>query len=274
MARVRRGGLRKRGGRRGLRRRGRKFAKKGGQISLLRGPAGIPDKVLVKFNYAGVGQINTAQFSIDKQYRLNSIYDPEFNLGGQSVAGLAQWSALYQKYRVYKVDYLIQLVNAQGAQSIAGAVVPAPAGFTLYSYGELATQPYAKSFLLAPVQGMNRRIIKGSVYLPKLEGQSNVQFMSLGNNSSTFNTNPASTNFLYLITQNVDNGMSGTPNVLQWSCKLTYHCELFERKSTYVNTFNTDDEDIGRRDLSGNLVPNTLPILGPEPIPAPALPPS
>lgn len=262
---VRRGGKR-RGARRG---RGRKFTKKGGQISLLRGPSGIPDKVLLKFNYAGVGQINTAQFSVDKQYRLNSIYDPEYNLGGQSVAGLAQWSALYNKYRVYKVDYLLNVVNIQGAQSIAGAIVPAPAGFTLYSYGELATQPYAKPFLLPPVQGMNKRIIKGSIYLPRLEGQSNIQYMALGNNSSTMNTNPANTNFLYIITQNVDNGMSGVPNVLQWSIKLRYHVELFERKSVYVNNFNSSDEDIGRRDLSGNLVPNTLPILGPETVPEP-----
>lgn len=263
---------RRKGAKRGGRRRGgKKFAKRGGKIPLLKGPAGIPDSVVVKLNYSGLGQINTAQFSIDKQYRLNSIYDPEYNLGGQSAAGLAQWSNLYNKYRVYAVDYNITLANIQGVQSIAGAIVPAPAGFTLYSYGELATQAYARPFMLAPVQGMNRTTIKGRLYLPKLEGQTNKQYMSNPQNSAACNANPTNTNFLYMITQNIDNGANGTPNVLQWICKLRYHVEFYERKPVYVNTFDEEDVDQGRLDNEGHPITPTLLIQGPPDVPPPSL---
>lgn len=236
----------------------RNFNKLGGQISTLRGN-NLPDRMLIKFKYADVGQTNTSIFDIKKQYRLNSIYDPNYALGGTSCAGFAQWRNLYSRYRVYKVDYAITLVNVQGAQSIAGAVVPAPATFTLYNYGELATQPMARSFLLAPVQGMNRKVIKGSIYLPRLEGLKNNQYMANENMSSVMSGNPPDSNFLYIISQQVDNGASGTPNVLQWSITMTFHTELYQRKSAYVDTFTVDlsgnEIDAGRLDSEGNPIP-------------------
>lgn len=243
------------------RRRGRKpFNKRGGVISTLRGN-NIPDKMLVKFKFAQAGISDIASFNIAKTWRLNSIYDPDQALGGTSVSGFAQWRALYTKYRVYAVSYRIQLVN-EGPVSIVGSTLPAAQAVTMYSYSELTTQPNAKKFMLGPVSGQNRTIIGGKLYLPRLIGQNNVQYMADEDYSSLFGANPFSVPILALIAQPID---QVTPCKLSWTCNITFHTEVFGKKTAYVDTLDMNDVNLGRVDLSGNPVDNDVPNVGVPP---------
>ncbi|UAU47004.1 Cap [Chicken proventriculitis-associated circular virus 14] len=195
------------------------------------GPVAIPgtlapQHMLVKLKYVNNFQkLLAAGGAIQSlnQYRLNSIYDPDYtNTLGTSVLGWAQWKALYQRYRVFKMDYVIRLTNLTPDTAIAGALVPANYVDTTYSRGDFM-RPLARRFELGNNNGMNRSLLKGSIYLPKLTGITGAQYKATRDTECGFDANPLMPLLMNILVQSTN--VSGQIAV---ACQVdfTYHVEL------------------------------------------------
>jgi len=158
------------------------------------------------------------------QYRLNSIYDPDYTtaLSGTSALGLQQWRTLYQRYRVYKVDYHIRLTNLTPDTTINGAIVPANYVDGTFTISDMM-RPLARRFELGNNQGQNRAVVRGSVYLPKLMGVTGAQYKADGTTECGFGANPSQPLLLNIIFQS--SNTSGQPAV---ACQVdfTYYVEM------------------------------------------------
>ena len=67
-------------------------------------PEPFPRVLLTQCKYSGEGQINLVGglgIATAVTFRMNSIYDPYYALGGQTVAGHAALSAIYSSYLVF-----------------------------------------------------------------------------------------------------------------------------------------------------------------------------
>ena len=61
---------------------------------------------LVTLPYVWQGSVTSGIDSpTNKQFRMNSIYDPQYAAGGSQPAGYTQYSGLYDKYCVFGFDY-------------------------------------------------------------------------------------------------------------------------------------------------------------------------
>ena len=195
------------------------------------GPVSIPgtlapQHMLVKLKYVNNFQkLLAAGGAIQSlnQYRLNSIYDPDYtNTLGTSVLGWAQWKALYQRYRVFKMDYVIRLTNLTPDTAITGALVPANYVDTAFSRVDLM-RPLARRFELGNNNGQNRSLLKGSIYLPKLTGITGAQYKATKDTECGFDANPLMPLLMNILVQSTN--VSGQIAV---ACQVdfTYHVEL------------------------------------------------
>jgi len=158
------------------------------------------------------------------QYRLNSIYDPDYTnaLTGTSAFGILQWRAIYQRYRVFKVDYKIRLTNLTPDTTINGALVPANYVDTSLSVTDFM-RPMARRFELGNNNGMNRTTLSGSIYLPKLMGVTPAQYKADGTTECGFGANPAQPLLMNVLVQS--SNVSGQIAVAA-QVEFTYYVEL------------------------------------------------
>lgn len=85
----------------------------------------IPNSVFVKlrfqdYNLYAIDGVAAKQES----FRLNSLYDPQYSLGGGQPTGLASWANFFYKYIVYgaKVEAYFSTLGAPGKQLCCGIV--------------------------------------------------------------------------------------------------------------------------------------------------------
>lgn len=157
------------------------------------------------------------------QYRLNSVWDPDYtNTLGTSCLGLAQWRALYQRYRVFKLDYHIRLTNLTPDTSITGALVPANYVDATASVSDFM-RPMARRFQLGNNAGQNRAIIKGSIYLPKLMGVTGAQYKADGTTESGWGANPTQPLLMNIVMQSTN--VLGVCSIGA-QIEFTYHVEM------------------------------------------------
>jgi hypothetical protein len=157
------------------------------------------------------------------QYRLNSVWDPDYtNTLGTSCLGLAQWEKIYQRYRVYKLDYHVRLTNLTPDTVITGALVPANYVDSTFSVSDFM-RPLARRFELGNNQGQNRSAIKGSIYLPKLMGVTGAQYKADGTTESGWRANPTQPLLMNIVLQSTN--VAGQIAV---GCQVefTYHVEM------------------------------------------------
>jgi len=186
-----------------------------------------PQRMITQFKYVtqfqklllaggGVQSLN--------QYRLNSIYDPDYTtaLSGTSALGIQQWRNIYQRYRVYKVAYQIRLTNLTPDTTINGAIVPANYVDTALSVSDFM-RPMARRFELGNNNGMNRTLLKGVIHLPKLMGVTPVQYKADGTTECGFAANPAQPLLMNIIFQS--SNTSGQPAIAA-QVEFTYYTEM------------------------------------------------
>jgi len=157
------------------------------------------------------------------QYRVNSIWDPDYtNTLGTSALGILQWRTLYQRYRVFKCDYVLKFTNLTPDTTITGAIVPANYVDATFSVSDMM-RPLARRFALGNNMGQNRSIIKGSIYLPKLMGVTGAQYKADNTTEAGFSANPSQPLLMNIVLQSTN--LLGACTV---GCQvdLTYHVEM------------------------------------------------
>jgi len=160
-----------------------------------------PDSIIVEMPWT---EVNTSVIpgAVDffyKRYRLNSVFDPDFSIGGTSVYNFTAYGNLYRRYRVIsaKVD-----VTIQNNEAFPVLIVGAPSDFDLGGLItsrsrtiDLGEMPHAvPTRIVGPSTGMGRMFYTKFIHLPSYNGNKQAYMADL-QYSALNNTNPAVTFF-------------------------------------------------------------------------------
>lgn len=228
----RRGGLRKRAGlrkKRAVRRR-----TDGGKVALMRNTL-VPDRMLLKMSYKD--NINLAGVSPNAwayhQFRMNSIYDPDMAVtDGHQPLGHDQWNVFYYKYRVYKAVINVQFVNNTTAGVQLG-IVPFNFDSAIINDDSVFELPHAKTKVVGSTGGMNKCSITKVIDIPRILGQSHVQYKTNPNTSAPFNGNPLNQCIAHVVARTINDS---TAPLVQAIVNITYYCEFFDRINPRIST--------------------------------------
>ena len=222
-----------------LRRRARKAGKRRrARKTFLRNTALSPfaQRYMCKMKYAEVrtvaGPIGGGL--VQYNFNLNSIFDPNLSGFGHQPYGYDQLADLYNRYRVYRVDYAISAYNSDGSVNYSVvAALPANEVITgALGVAEIMENPRAKYITQAPSAAL--KVLKGSVSLPSLVGRSKAQYMADDRYQSQWGTSPSEQAVLNIMAGTISGvgGNGGTStNTMNVSISLVYHVECFDVKN-------------------------------------------
>lgn len=192
---------------------------------LTRFTTGVPDRMIVRMTYEDVyNLIGPSQY----QWRLNSIFDPDYTGTGHQPRGHDQWATLFASYRVFAVKARIYLNNTDdtGGQCV-GLITDNVAG--TYNNTYLSEIPRCKTIVLAQGDGgLNSKIVYYKANIPRILGYTSAQYKNNPNTKCAFGTSPAEVAYLTLVAQSLGN-YSGAPGNLQIRMILSFYVELMDR---------------------------------------------
>lgn len=186
-----------------------------------RGIASIADRYITRLKYVEQVSINTtANIFSDYQYRLNSLFDPNLTGTGHQPYGFDQMATMYNRYRVFKVNYTITVepnntntgLMAVICNNTTNSLSGADAGYIM----ELPRSRYLSLKIDEPT------VIRGSIYLPKLNGDPAIRYKSDDRFQAVVTTNPAEAMILHMCLAPT---ISTTTRV---TFQFTYHAEFFD----------------------------------------------
>lgn len=226
---ARRKGMLKRGGKR------IKLKRSGVTVNVNRAINPFAQRYICKMKYAEVRAVTGPALGglVQYNYRLNSIFDPNLTGGGHQPYGSDQLADIYNRYRVFRVDYAISALNSDGSvnYSVLGAVPSNEPITTFTGVSDIMESPRAKYVTQAPSAPL--KVLKGSISLPSLAGRTKAQYMADDRYQAEFSTNPLESLVLNIVAGTMT-GTSGTggaaTNSMNLSISLVYHVECFDVK--------------------------------------------
>lgn len=112
-----------------------------------RGPSVVPDRYRTKLVYTLKTQANSSNL-VQTVVRGNSVFDPEWAVGGNQPTGFDQLSTLYGRYIVHGCQIKVRAVNLGAG---VGKIVVFPTTATsINNIREAIQAPYSKTRMLAP----------------------------------------------------------------------------------------------------------------------------
>lgn len=212
-------------GRKFVPRKGKRMIRKAGYTSKTLQTA-RPQRMLAKLVYFDSGQMaNSVGVFQTQLWNLNSLFDPDRSGIGTQPLGRDQWATWYNRYRVYKTDYIITFTNLDPDQAAIVACINAN-GIPTWTDNGAFEQPGAYVKQLSPRDGgLSRVEIKGSVYLPRLNGKSPAAYRANDDTQALMSANPAEILTQSLVAAPV---IPGSEVNVGFTIKLVYHCEMFD----------------------------------------------
>lgn len=191
---------------------------------------GQPHKVVLKLRYTDLRQVSVAASARDaRTWNLNSMYDPdESGTGGQPYLH-DQYSALYQRYRVFGCKVLMRCVCASTSTNMYfphAVLVPFVGGSPSWSSTENAMQaPYAVWKTFIPNQTI--ATFKKYYSIASLFGVTKRHVRDEDSFSADTASNPTNRAYVQIYVDNND----GTNAVsLQCEISLTYYVMYYQPK--------------------------------------------
>lgn len=226
----------KRRAKRSFRKRTRKIRRKARTTLKNKTLNPFSQRYLCKMKYAEVRVVSgpVGGGLVQYNYRLNSIFDPNLTGGGHQPYGSDQLSDLYNRYRVYKVDYAISALNTDGAinYSVIAAIPSNEPLSAIVGVPEIMESPRARYITQAPNASL--KVLKGSISLPSLTGRTKAQYMADDRYQALFTDNPQESAVLNIFAGTLSgtngNGTTGLTNTMNLSISLVYHVECFDVK--------------------------------------------
>ncbi len=180
----------------------------------------FPREMKVKLVYFQTGYHTTSSGGVpyDYQFRLNSIFDPDYTSTGHQPLGYDQYAAFFNRYRVDSA-----LVNASFSCDVQVQCTllcnNSQASITAQSEGE--ESPLSSTKMFTPGMSCN---INRHFDLPIVNGVTKTVYESDDRYQSLFSANPTEVLNLHVLTTVVDNS---SKNVFR-SVKITYYVTLFD----------------------------------------------
>lgn len=187
----------------------------------------------VYMGYVGTGAIAEASAGTGAiyQYRLNSVYDPDYTSTGTTAQGFYHYTGFYQQFRVLRVRAITRFWNGNNNFCTVGLI---PSGNTVVTsnYALLQNQPYARSKNLTGNAGgtHSSHEFDDTFDLAKVFGISKREFAD--SDFAHFDgANPVKTLYLTLFLS----GASATVCSVGFSCRLVYDVEVSRPIANIVN---------------------------------------
>lgn len=149
----------------------------GGVISgLSNNNYGFPDKISTKLQYSDVVQLQASAGTPGLwQFRMNSLFDPDFTGTGHQPKWFDQLAAVYFRYRVKGAKITAKFIPNQIADAeandrgpyIVGITTSASSGFGASNYAALLENPNTTSAIVVDKQGANNMKELCATYSPK-----------------------------------------------------------------------------------------------------------
>lgn len=189
--------------------------------TVIRGPGPIPPRAIVKMKYSDV--YNSNGVNIDHVWNLNSTFDPDRTGTGHQPYGRDTYAALYNRYRVFAVSYVITFVttNVPGYAYLVWDNEPGP--FSTPSLVNETPKALAKPFTLS-----NPAIFKGHLTLANIVGQTAAQYKADDRFQAINSADPTETIVLHTVMSGFDNSVLGA-DAATCRVQLTYHVEWFDQ---------------------------------------------
>lgn len=191
----------------------------------------VPSRLKVKmaWSYPYVNSVFSAGSFQLYQYRLNSIYDPDYTtgIGDLSAWGYTEAAALYKYYRVDVASYRIELTTLSAN---AYVFVAFPSNDTSVAAGDTQlwpAWPYSKMQVVGGDTGSSRATIRHRLDLATFTGARN--FKSSENFSSLMGVNPVDVVYLNVGVYNVNPSRAAAAGDLAWTPVFTFEVELWEQ---------------------------------------------
>lgn len=183
----------------------------------------FPSKFKCRFKY-GVNEVITLTAGILQvtKFNMNGLFDPDRSGVGHQPYGFDQFTPMYNRYRVYKCKWYIDIVSNSNI-GVTVAAVPVNTDTTFSNVNHIIESPRSRS-VMSQI-GVGPRILSGSISLPALTGQTMSQYQAGENYQSLVTTDPAEIMVLH-----VGYYVPSTAPLVYANVILTYTCELFDPK--------------------------------------------
>ncbi len=182
----------------------------------------VPSGMTVNMVYVQSVNINTGTGFGSEIFRLASIFDPAFSIGGHQPLGHDQWAQLYQRYRVIGADYEVHFVNCSDTNNpqIVGAFVSETSAVGFNNILEYA----GGKLTLLQSNEKGRVTFRDTVDIAKFEGDLGSKYDK--DYTAAFGTNPVRDIFLHV---GGLNNTGGTQCIIEATIKITYKVRLYDK---------------------------------------------
>lgn len=157
------------------------------------------------------------------QFRLNSIYDPDYTGVGTTANGYTALSALFSLFRVARVRVVVRLSLSTSGQAVVGMLAGLNSTVTS-NYQMLEVEPNAVSKVIQGNTGGARSVAEfnRSFTLPKVCGITKAQFMNDMDFAHPTGSNPAKSIYLTVFIA----GNSAAAQTMIYNVRLIYEVEV------------------------------------------------
>lgn len=190
------------------------------KLTMYSGVTPVATRLRTKLNYAQ--SVTPATISVyEYLFNLNSLFDPDRTGAGHQPMGYDQLTPLYNKYRVYSVDYDIEWIPNDSATCMIVAAPTNEAG----GLGSLSTALETFGARHSRVGSLYQAMrVTGSVDLAVLNGKTPQQYADDDVTASLNNASPSELLILHACFVAVSGNASSGYGVV----KLTFDCEFFD----------------------------------------------
>lgn len=188
-----------------------------------RGP--IAPRTVVKLKYHE--DYLTPGVIVDQRFNLNSIYDPNLTGTGHQPLGHDQYATFYNRYRVYKVSYVVGIACLGANENYKVSI---GASNSTVSFTDPSVAAESPTFKTQLVSNASPIIMKGSYYLPSINGSTSAVYKADDRFAALFGSSPTEQIVMHIVTSSVGNDAVPTSGKLGFTVNLVYHCELFDPK--------------------------------------------
>ncbi len=166
------------------------------------------------------------------QFRLNSIYDPDFSSTGSTAQGYSAYTGLYALFRVLRTRVCVTFYSGTTGNMTVG-FVPGLNSTVTSNFAYLHAQPFAKSCVLQGNTGGAHSVKKWDVTfdLAKIAGVTKQQYMNENEYAHNAGSNPARGLYLTLFL----NGHAATVQSVGFEIRIVYDTEMSQPLASVVS---------------------------------------
>lgn len=191
----------------------------------------LPDAFLCKLRYSQlIGHDFTASSIPGRhQWRVNSLYDPDFTTAGHQPLGRDQWAVFYNRYLVYGCKFTITWSTTSSTEQAEIAVQLRPNSIMADNMDTVREDPLTifRAVLGSEDSGQAVRVCRGYADVAKIRGVPKSRVRNESDYQAIFGFNPPIDPTICVYIQNPQ-----TTNAVTTKCRvdLTYYCRFYDRK--------------------------------------------